>query len=297
MNVLKINRLTKKYGRLTAVDQLDLAIEKGQIYGILGPNGSGKTTTLGMILEVVAPTSGTFEWFGGLDPVKARQQIGAILETPCFYSYLSAVQNLRIVAHIKEKGKDRIDEVLRKVNLYERRNDKFKTYSLGMKQRLSIAAALLSDPPVLMLDEPTNGLDPEGIAEVRKLIRSIADDGKTIILASHLLDEVQKVCTHFCVLKKGKKLHEGPVDEILGETNSVQLVAPDLKQLEEVLNKFDQVESITHQNGTLTARVESGTSSSDLNKFCFENKIVLQKLVPLRKSLEEEFLKILKEND
>ena len=177
MSVLKINKLTKKFGKLTAVDQLDLTIKEGHEYGNLGPNGSGKTTTLGMILEVVAPTSGSFEWFDGMKNVDARQKIGSILETPCFYSYLTAEQNLRIIAHIKK-------------------------CSLGMKQRLSLAAALLSDPPVLMLDEPTNGLDPEGIAEVRQLIRDIAAKGKTIIMASHLLDEVQKVCTDFCILRK-----------------------------------------------------------------------------------------------
>ncbi|MEM9328340.1 MAG: ATP-binding cassette domain-containing protein, partial [Bacteroidota bacterium] len=204
---LEIEGLSKRFGRIQAVNQLNLTVKPGQVFGILGPNGSGKTTTLGMILDVVAPTAGAYRWFDGKDPVESRRLIGAILETPCFYSYLTAVQNLRIVAHIKKKGKDRIDQVLHQVNLYDRKDDKFKTYSLGMKQRLSIAAALIADPPVLILDEPTNGLDPEGIAEVRSLISSIASEGKTIIMASHLLDEVQKVCSHFCVLRKGVKLH------------------------------------------------------------------------------------------
>lgn len=297
MSVLKINKLTKKFGRLTAVDQLDLTIKAGQVYGILGPNGSGKTTTLGMILEVVAPTSGSFEWFGGLNNVDARQKIGSILETPCFYSYLTAVQNLRIVAHIKKCGTDRIDEILKQVNLYERKDDKFKTYSLGMKQRLSLAAALLSDPPVLMLDEPTNGLDPEGIAEVRQLIRDIAAQGKTIIMASHLLDEVQKVCTDFCILRKGVKLHEGSVHEILGETNAVEISATDLDKLSGTIEKFEGLDKVEKQNGSLMAYLKEGQTSDHLNRFCFDQGIALKKLIPQSKSLEQEFLKILKEND
>lgn len=297
MSILKINKLTKKFGRLTAVDQLDLTISAGQVYGILGPNGSGKTTTLGMILEVVAPTSGSFEWFGGMNNVEARQKIGSILETPCFYSYLSAVQNLRIVAHIKKCGTDRIDNILKQVDLYERRNDKFKEYSLGMKQRLSLAAALLSDPPILMLDEPTNGLDPEGIAEVRQLIRDIAAQGKTIIMASHLLDEVQKVCTDFCILRKGVKLHEGSVNEILGETNVVEISAQDLDTLSATVEKYEGLEKLEKENGSLLAFLKEGQSSDHLNKFCFDQGIALKKLIPQSKSLEQEFLKILKEND
>ncbi|MEP1032766.1 ATP-binding cassette domain-containing protein [Ekhidna sp.] len=297
MSVLKINKLTKRFGKLTAVEQLDLTIEAGQVYGILGPNGSGKTTTLGMILEVVAPTSGSFEWFDGIDNVEARQKIGSILETPCFYSYLTATQNLRIVAHIKKCGTHKIDDILKQVNLYERRNDKFKTYSLGMKQRLSLAAALLSDPPVLMLDEPTNGLDPEGIAEVRQLIRDIAAQGKTIIMASHLLDEVQKVCTDFCILRKGVKLHEGSVKSILGETNAVEISASNLETLASSIQKFDGLDKLEKQNGTLMAYLKEGQSSEKLNSYCFDQGIALNKLVPQSKSLEQEFLKILKEND
>lgn len=297
MSVLKINKLTKKFGKLTAVNELDLTIEPGQVYGILGPNGSGKTTTLGMILEVVAPTSGEFEWFGGISNVEARQKIGSILETPCFYSYLTATQNLRIVAHIKKCGTDRIDKILKQVNLYDRKDDKFKTYSLGMKQRLSLAAALLSDPPVLMLDEPTNGLDPEGIAEVRQLIRDIASQGKTIIMASHLLDEVQKVCTDFCILRKGVKLHEGSVNDILGETNAVEISSADLEKLNASIQNFEGLEKLEKQNGSLLAYLRDGQSSDHLNRYCFDQGIALSKLIPQSKSLEQEFLKILKEND
>ena len=202
-----------------------------------------------------------------------------------------------VIAHIKKCGTDRIDDILKQVNLYERRNDKFKAYSLGMKQRLSLAAALLSDPPVLMLDEPTNGLDPEGIAEVRQLIRDIAAQGKTIIMASHLLDEVQKVCTDFCILRKGVKLHEGSVHEILGETNVVEIAASDLDTLSATVEKFDGVEKLEKENGSLMAYLKEGQTSDHLNRFCFDQGIALKKLIPQSKSLEQEFLKILKEND
>lgn len=295
-NVLSINKLTKHFGKIKAVRQLDLSVDSGQVYGILGPNGSGKTTTLGMILDVVAPTSGSFKWFNGMDHVEARQQIGAILETPCFYSYLTAAQNLKIVAHIKKCSESNIDPILKKVNLFERRNDKFKSFSLGMKQRLSIAAALLSNPPVLMLDEPTNGLDPEGIAEVRTLIKDIASDGKTIIMASHLLDEVQKVCTNFCILRKGEKLHEGAVSDILGETNVVELAAA-TDQLIPTLEQFEGQGKIENENGSVFVHLKDGISSEELNRFCFDKGITLKKLLPQSKSLEQEFLKILKEND
>lgn len=294
--ILKIRKLTKKYGRLTALDQLDLTIEEGQVYGILGPNGSGKTTTLGMILDVVAPSGGSFEWFGGINHVAARQKIGSILETPCFYGYLTAVQNLRIVAHIKKCGSANIEKILKQVNLFERRNDKFKTYSLGMKQRLSLAAALLSDPPVLILDEPTNGLDPEGIAEIRQLIKEIAAKGKTIIMASHLLDEVQKVCSHFCILRKGVKLHEGAVSDILGETNVVEVASEDLGELESIISQFTGLEHLKRENGSIQAYLKEGYSSKDLNAYCFEHQVVVKRLAAQSNSLEQEFLKILKEN-
>jgi len=294
---LRIKGLTKKFGRITAVNNLDLSIESGQVFGILGPNGSGKTTTLGMLLDVITPTDGDYEWFGGLAKTESRKKIGSILETPCFYPYLSAVQNLRIIAHIKDCSYNRIDKVLEDVNLTERKNDKFKTYSLGMKQRLSIAAALLSDPPILILDEPTNGLDPEGIAEVRDLIKDIADKGKTILLASHLLDEVQKVCTDFCILKNGKKLHEGKVEDILGETKSVVISADDNEKLFELMDSFDGISNITKEAKELTVVLKEKTTSSDLNSYCHNHGISLKKLNPIYKSLEKEFLKILKEEN
>ncbi len=295
--ILSINNLSKRFGRIQAVDKLVLEVVCGQVYGILGPNGSGKTTTLGMILDVVAPDEGGYEWFDNQPPVEARKKIGAILETPSFFQYLTAVQNLRITAHIKQCGEDNIGPVLKQAGLYERRNDKFKTYSLGMKQRLSIAAALLSNPPVLILDEPTNGLDPEGIAEVRNLIRNIAKQEKTIIMASHLLDEVQKVCTHFCILRKGQKLHEGTVQDTLGEINKVEVAAADPDKLESVIKNFPG-KTAWHNNGnSFLITMNKDTSAADLNNYCFGQGITLKKLFTHTNSLEKEFLKVLKEND
>ena len=297
-NILEIQGLSKNFGRLKAVNELNLHVQKGQVYGILGPNGSGKTTTLGMILDVVAPTSGNYSWFDGKAPEASRKLIGSILETPCFYPYLNAIQNLRIIAKIKGCGYDRIETVLEQVNLLERKKDRFKNFSLGMKQRLSIAAALLSDPPVLILDEPTNGLDPQGIAEIRELISNVAAQGKTILMASHLLDEVQKVCTHFCVLKKGVKLHEGPVAEILGETNQVEIASADLTALNALVESFEGSQSVETINGSeLKVTLAPDFKSSDLNRFCFEQNHILTKVNPLKNSLEQEFLKILEESE
>lgn len=296
-STLKIQQLSKSFGKIKAVQKLDLEVQPGQIYGILGPNGSGKTTTLGMILDVVAPDSGSFKWFGGMPNIEARKKIGSILETPCFLPYLSAVKNFEIVAHIKKAGKDRIDEVLKQVGLYERKDDKFKTFSLGMKQRLSIGAALLSDPPVLILDEPTNGLDPQGIAEVRQLIVDIANQGKTILIASHLLDEVQKVCTHFCVLKEGVKIHEGAVSETLGEINKVEVKSQDLNLLKTILEKFEGIDKIENGGNALTLTLKNGFNAMQINEYCFNNGVVLQKLNTHTNSLEKEFLKILKDHD
>ena len=205
--ILKTSGLTKRYGYLTAVNELNLSIEEGQVFGLLGPNGSGKTTTLGMILGVTSITSGNYEWFDGEKGHVTRQKIGAILEQPIFYPGYTAVENMKIVAAIKQIDLANMENVLRMVNLWERRNDKFSGYSLGMKQRLAIASAMLCDPEALILDEPTNGLDPEGIAQIREIIVNIAKTGKSIILASHLLDEVQKVCSHYCILRKGNLIH------------------------------------------------------------------------------------------
>ena len=297
MSLLETIGLTKKYRRITALDNLNLKVEEGMVFGFLGPNGSGKTTTLGLLLDVLKPTSGSYSWFEKQPSPEIRKQIGAILETPCFYPYLSAYQNLKIVAKIKDCKEAAINQVLETVGLFERRNDPFKTYSLGMKQRLAISSALISDPAVLILDEPTNGLDPQGIVEIRELIQAIADTGKTIILASHLLDEVQKVCTHFMVLKKGVKLFQGSVDEALGGQKQIQVGAPDLKQLKALIEKFSGVDNLEIKRDTITISPKSGISAQDVNAYLIENGLVISHLVEQSGSLEQEFLKILADHD
>ena len=292
--VLATQMLSKNYGRLKAVDNLDLQIPKGSIFGLLGPNGSGKTTTLGMLLDVIQPTSGNYSWFGKSGSKDQRKKIGAILETPIFYPYLSAYKNLEIVALIKEVPFSRIAPVLEQVGLIERKDDSFKTFSLGMKQRLSIASALLCDPEVMILDEPTNGLDPQGIAEIRTLIMDIAQQGKTIVLASHLLDEVQKVCSDFAVLKNGKLIYTGKVEDVSkGESKVIVKAFTDLQPVLE--NCPIVAESTKLFNEQFEIKMVDGRSATDLNAYLFENNIVLSHLETQSKSLEKQFLELLNE--
>ena len=292
--VLSINGLTKNFGKLTAVNQLNLEVKRGQVFGMLGPNGSGKTTTLGMLMGVVNPTAGNFSWFGQPPTSRVRKKIGAVLEHPIFYPYLSGQKNLELMAMIKEAPVENIPKVLELVELKGREHDKYKTYSLGMKQRLAIASALLNDPIVLILDEPTNGLDPMGIAEIREIIIKIAADGKTIILASHLLDEVQKVCTHFAVLKRGNLMHYGPVDDVGKGEEIVEVVAyhDDLGVL---LQEFIGSATVRKENNQFLVMMKEGFHSHDLNRFLFEKGIVASHLITKKKTLEKQFLEILSE--
>lgn len=294
--VLSIQGLTKHFGRLCAVNNLHLEVKRGQVFGMLGPNGSGKTTTLGMLMGVVNPTSGSFSWFDEPPTDHLRRKIGAVLEHPIFYPYLTGQKNLEVMAMIKQAPIENIPKVLELVELADRKNDKYKTYSLGMKQRLAIASALLNDPIVLILDEPTNGLDPMGIAEIRELIKRIAHDGKTIILASHLLDEVQKVCTHFAVLKKGNLVHSGPVEEVGHGAEIVEVSAEGQPDLSSVLQTFPGTALLNRENGFVEVTMQAGFHSVDLNKFLFEKGITASRLVTKKKSLEKQFLEILAEH-
>jgi len=274
---------------------VNLEVKKGQVFGMLGPNGSGKTTTLGMLMGVINPTAGAFTWFGETPTNEVRKKIGAVLEHPIFYPYLSGQKNLELNAMIKECDPANIPKVLELVELADRKDHKYKTYSLGMKQRLAIASALLNDPTVLILDEPTNGLDPMGIAEIRELIKKIAVQGKTIILASHLLDEVQKVCTHFAVLKRGTLVHTGPVDDVGKGSETVEVNA-EVENLNEILLAFSGTTSVSRENGSFQVALRDGFRSKDLNKFLFEKGIVATHLVTKKKSLEKQFLEILAES-
>jgi ABC-type multidrug transport system ATPase subunit len=290
--VLSIKNLTKHFGRIKAVNNLSLEVKAGQVFGMLGPNGSGKTTTLGMLMGVVNPTAGEFSWFGEPPTHEIRKKIGAVLEHPIFYPYLSGQKNLELNAMIKQCPVENIPKVLALVELSERKDDKYKTYSLGMKQRLAIASALLNDPTVLILDEPTNGLDPMGIAEIRELIKKIAANGKTIILASHLLDEVQKVCTHFAVLKRGNLVHIGPVGDV-GKGEETVEVSADVENLNELLLAFAGTSSIDRENGSYHVVMREGFHSKDLNKFLFDKGVVASHLFTKKKTLEKQFIEIL----
>ena len=290
--ILSLKNLDKKYGAIHAVNNLSFDIQKGNVYGILGPNGSGKSTTLGIILNVVNRNSGDFSWFNGkLSTHEALKKVGAIIERPNFYPYMTASQNLALICKIKGTSVEKIDEKLTTVNLFERRNSKFSTFSLGMKQRLAIASALLNDPEILILDEPTNGLDPQGIHEIRQIIKKIAANGTTILLASHLLDEVEKVCSHVVVIRKGIKLYAGSVEEMTASNGLLELKIDEKEEeLIALLENHVAIGKIIKDNETIIATLNREISSTEINKYLLENGFILSHLVKRKPSLEQQFL-------
>ena len=294
--VLSIQNIRKAYGSIQALQDVSFDVPQGSVFGVLGPNGSGKTTLLGILLNVLLPDAGTFSWLGGIPTQDARKRIGALLETPNFYHYLSAWDNLEITAGIRGRGLADRERVLRLVRLWERKDSKFTTYSLGMKQRLAIAAALLGGPDVLVLDEPTNGLDPAGIAEIRTLIKEMAAAGITIIMASHLLDEVEKVCTHVAVLKQGKLLTTGPVGTAMGNEAAagveIELKASDAAALQQALSNFAGIRSLKSADGIVVATCEESVLPAALNRHCMEQGVVLGHLRLRSKSLETKFMEL-----
>jgi ABC-2 type transport system ATP-binding protein len=292
--VLSLFNITKSYGAVQALKDVSFAVPEGSVFGILGPNGSGKTTLLSIILDVLKANKGNFLWFGNPGSPEQRKKIGSLLETPNFYHYLSGIDNLNVTQSISGRGsREEIDQVLRKVKLYERRKSRFKTYSLGMKQRLAIAATLLGDPKVLVLDEPTNGLDPEGIAEVRDLMLELRNTGHTIIIASHLLDEVEKICTHVAILKTGNLITTGEVNEVLQGEDVVELSAPDLNGLANALEQFGHNISIRSTPDTVLVTFPKGTAKlNEINSFCFSKGIVLNHLLLKKKRLEARFFEL-----
>lgn len=283
--ILTIQNLNKIYGRkVHAVKNLSFEIKKGNVYGILGPNGSGKSTTLGITLNVVNKTSGDYKWFdGSMETHEALKKVGAIIERPNFYPYMTAEENLKLVCKIKNIPFIKVEEKLDLVGLLDRKDDKFSTYSLGMKQRLAIASALLNDPEILILDEPTNGLDPQGIRQIRDLIRIIASQGTTILLASHLLDEVEKVCSHVVVLRKGEMLYQGSVEGMLSNEGFFELQAENMQLLEEILLKHPSVEKVITEEGKLLVYLNNVFEAKDLNRYLFDNNIILNHLVKKKK--------------
>ena len=296
--ILSLKNLDKKFGRVHAVNNLSFDIQKGNVYGILGPNGSGKSTTLGIILNVVNKTSGEFSWFdGNLSTHQALKKVGAIIERPNFYPYMTAIQNLSLICKIKEISTEKIEEKLKIVNLFERRNSKFKTYSLGMKQRLAIASALLNNPEILILDEPTNGLDPQGIHEIREIIQKIAKNGTTILLASHLLDEVEKVCSHVVVIRDGVKLYSGRVDKMSSSHGLFELNTNEPKnKLISILNNNSNIGSVKEEGDYIIAYLTEEMEASEINNYLFKNGITVSHLVKRKPSLEEQFLDLTNNN-
>lgn len=292
--VLSIKNIAKTYGHVRALNGVSFDVPQGSVFGILGPNGSGKTTLLGIVMDVLRANSGDFLWFGEPGSPAQRRKIGSLLETPNFYSYLSGTDNLKITQAISGRGsKNEIDEVLRKVNLYDRRWSSFKSFSLGMKQRLAIGAALLGSPKVLVLDEPTNGLDPVGIAEIRQLIVELKNQGHTIIMASHLLDEVEKVCTHAAILKTGNLVMTGNVDEIMADEDLVELSATDLTALVTLIREMSEKITVDEQNRTVQFSLPKGQANmEEINRRCYNNGIVLTQLVLRKKRLEARFFEL-----
>ncbi len=293
--ILEIRQLSRSYRSVKAIRELSLSINAGQAFGLLGPNGSGKTTTLSIIAGILKQDAGTYSWFGEDPPTpQQRTKIGSLIENPHFYPYLTLEQNLKIICEIKQIGYNDIDRVLEETKLSERKKSRFKTLSLGMKQRLGIAAALLGDPQILVLDEPTNGLDPEGIAEVRDTVMAQVEKGKTLILASHILSEVEKICSHVAILKNGELLASGSVEEILAEEEVVEFSCAENEKLKAILQNSDIVLHTRTENGLLVATLAPGMQSSDLNKFAFENLFVITHLRSRKKSLEAHFLELVK---
>ena len=292
--VLEISNLSKNYGRITAVKNLSIEVGPGHVFGILGPNGSGKTTTLSIITGIIASDAGSYRWFGQEPRAGIRKNIGSMIEVPNFYPYLNLTRNLSIVARIKGKALSDIERVLKLVNLWDRRKSRFDTLSLGMKQRLALSAVLLCEPSVLVLDEPANGLDPEGIAEVREIILQEREKQRTIILASHILDEVEKVCTHVAVLKNGESISQGRVHELLAADDPVIVLCREAGKLKEEIIRAGLSKSIEINDNELIIVLTKGKSARDINEFAFSKGIVLDHLETRKKSLESQFLELVK---
>ncbi len=291
--ILSIKNLNKNYGSLQAVNNLSFTIEKGNVYGILGPNGSGKSTTLGIVLNVVNKSSGEFSWFNNtVNTHDALKKVGAIIEHPNFYPYMTAYDNLKLVCKIKGIHTKAIIEKLELVGLIDRKDSKFRAFSLGMKQRLAIASALLNDPEILILDEPTNGLDPQGIHQIRELITKIASQGTTILLASHLLDEVEKVCSHAVILRHGVKIYEGRVDELIASKGYFELNSTKKSELLAFLNSHQAFGTIKEEEGKIIAILNEELNAEELNKTLLDKDIYLSHLVKRKESLENQFLQL-----
>jgi len=293
--VLRTIALTKRFGRLTAVQELALEVQRGRVYGFLGPNGAGKTTVISLVLGLLRPSGGHAEIFG-LDCrthlPEALHRVGAILEGQAYYPLLSARDNLRIWSALYgDSAEQRIDEMLDLVGLAGRAGDNVRTYSQGMKQRLGLAAALLHDPELLVLDEPTNGLDPAGMREFRDLIRELGRSGKTVFVSSHLLGEVEQMCDDVGIVKAGRLITEGPVAELLRRGEALELRATDLDSAARVLKSLDWVGGVTREDDRLLVEAPL-ERAADVTRALAERQIYLSELRPRENSLEDFFLEV-----
>lgn len=297
-SVLEVTNLDKRFGKVHALKNVSLEIPRGSVFGILGPNGSGKTTMLGIVTDMQKPDSGNYSWFGQGQDHTLRKRVGSLIETPNFYTYLNAYDNLKITQLISGRGNEaEVKSVLARLDLADKGHIKFGNFSLGMKQRLAVAAAIMGNPDVLILDEPTNGLDPEGIAFMRNILIELAAEGKTIILASHLLEEVQRVCTHVAILQYGDLLANGKVGDLLGNSYTIIIEAEKVNGLDVLLkNKFPSIKSIDIQQNRLVLSLEDKVLPQDINAFCFQQNIILSRLELAGTKLEDKFLEITRKN-
>ena len=295
--VIQTDALTKRYGRVLAVDQLSLQVPRGHVFGLLGPNGAGKTTFMGMLLGLVRPTSGSFSLLGANGvSMDALRRIGAIVETPAFYPYLSGRRNLAYFQGVMgRKDPGELDTLLDRVGLADRAGDAFKTYSLGMKQRLGLAYALLGDPELLILDEPTNGMDPAGMAEVRDLIRSLGSEGRTVLISSHLLNEVEQVCDSVAIISRGRLVVQGDVADLLHPQEQVRLRTTDDAKALAILQAADGIEATRAKDEALVVTI-AHERSSELTALLSKSEVYVTEIAPLQVSLEQYFLDVTGEN-
>lgn len=293
--ILKVEGISKSFGSILAINNISFDVSKGQVLGVLGPNGSGKTTTLAVLLSIKFPDTGSFVWFEGEKIKNVNTRIGTLLEVPFFYPYLNLIKNLEIVSSIRGCSNSEIFRVLELVGLSNRARSAYYTLSLGMKQRLAIASALLGNPEVLVLDEPTNGLDPEGIAEVRELITNQSKLGKTIIMASHILAEVEKVCSHVVILKAGKRVANGKVDELIQGKNVISASAENMDILRLTLEQNPMIDIVETSHESISFTIVGNLTTAELNKWLIDNGVVVSSLELHRKTLETLFLELVKE--
>ena len=289
-SVIRTDRLTKRYGtNITAVDQLDLQVERGEVFGFLGPNGAGKTTTLRMLLGLIRPTSGSAVVAGHIPGApEGLRRIGSLVESPAFYPYLSGRENLKVVADYAGIPHARIDPALEQVDLRSRARDRLATYSMGMKQRLAVAAALVKEPELMILDEPTNGLDPQGVVEMRALIKRLGSGNRTVLLSSHLLNEVEQTCDRVAIINRGTLIRQGTVQEVRGEAGLVVRATPTdgaRRTLERLLGGA----AIASVDGTLRLTVDP-ERAADINAALVSAGIRVSELRPAERTLEEVFL-------